>query len=199
MDVALRGLQRGNQAKDERCRCGEPERRRPAAPPADEAARQEAELEAKGEQAGRTGDAEAAQGAVSGRPAERERPPLLTFTPPSSPTELPGVDAYGLRLVATRTLYDRGTLVAHSPSLRPLARDACLRLNQTDLDRLGLTSGDQVTLSAPTGRKVTLTALVEAGVPKGVAAMHVNHDGGDPAELIDVTSPVTTIQVETNR
>jgi hypothetical protein len=33
-------------------------------------------------------------------------------------------------------------------------------------------------------------------VPKGVAAMIVNHDGADPAELIDITSPVTTIQVD---
>ena len=160
-------------------------------------ARQEAQLEAKAEQSEHAGDEDAARGAVDTRPAGPTRPALLEFVPPAQPTELPRVDAYGLRLVATRTLYDRGTLVAHAPSLRPLATPAPLRMNLTDLERLGLTDGSEVTVSAPTGKKLTLAAVADAGVPRGVAAMIVNHDGADPAELIDVTAPVTTIQVDT--
>ena len=155
-----------------------------------DADRQAAELEAKAEQSEQT-----ETGAVDRRPDGPSRPALLEFVRPERPTELPAVDAYGLRLVAHRTLYDRGTLVSHSPSLRPLSPTAPLRMNETDLQRLGLSSGATVTVGAPTGKKVTLTAIADPGVPRGVAAMAVNHDGADPAEMIDITSPVTTIQV----
>jgi NADH-quinone oxidoreductase subunit G len=161
--------------------------------------REEAQLEAKAEQSERVADDDAARGAADTRPTGPPRPALLGFTRPSSSTELPGLDAYGLRLVATRTLYDRGTLVVHSPSLRGLARDASVRMNPKDLERLGLSSGDAVQVSAPTGARVSIVAIADAAVPSGSAAMYVNRDGVDPAELIDVTSPVTTIQVETAR
>ena len=52
--------------------------------------RQEAELEAKAEQSERVGDEDAERGATDGRPAGPARPPLLEFTRPERPTELPG-------------------------------------------------------------------------------------------------------------
>jgi len=159
--------------------------------------RQEAELEAKAEQAERTGAEEAARGAIDERPAGPARPALLQFRAPA-PTDLPAVDAYGLRLVATRTLYDRGTLVAHSPSLAKLAGQASVRMNPADLARLGLEGGARVDVASPR-TTLTLEALADPGVPAGSIAMHVNHDGADPADLIDVTSPVTTVQVSTAR
>ena len=78
-----------------------------------------------------------------------------------------------------------------------MAQPAPLRMNLTDLERLGLTDGSEVTVSAPTGKKLTLPAVADPAVPRGVVAMIVNHDGADPAELIDVTAPATTIQVDT--
>ncbi|HEX2040464.1 MAG TPA: NADH-quinone oxidoreductase subunit NuoG, partial [Acidimicrobiales bacterium] len=69
------------------------------------------------------------------------RPPLLTFTAPEQPAPLPPLDAYALRLVASRTLYDEGTTVQRSPSLAPLAKPGRLRANPYDLDRLGLGDG----------------------------------------------------------
>ncbi|HET7720372.1 MAG TPA: molybdopterin dinucleotide binding domain-containing protein, partial [Acidimicrobiales bacterium] len=123
------------------------------------------------------------------------RPALLEFHRPEKPTELPLVDAYGLRLVASRTLYDKGTQVSESRSLAGLAKPARIRLNPADLARLGLDGEASVVVSSPRG-KVTLDAVADPGVPAGSAAMHVNHDGADPADLIDVTAPVTTIQVE---
>jgi NADH-quinone oxidoreductase subunit G len=159
--------------------------------------RMEAELEAKAEQSARVGD-DAASGAASGRAAGPVRPPLLTFARPEAATELPAVDAYGLRLIATRTLYDKGTQVASSPSLAGLAKPARIRLNPADLSRLGLDAEATVAVSSPRGR-VTLDAVADPGVPIGSAAMFLNHDGADPADLIDVTAPVTTIQVETKK
>jgi NADH-quinone oxidoreductase subunit G len=165
-----------------------------AAAAGSDAERMEAQLEAKAEQSGRVGDGGAASGAAA-TAAGANRPALLEFRRPEKPTELPLVDAYGLRLVVSRTLYDKGTQVAESRSLAGLANPARIRLNPADLARLGLDSEASVVVSSPRG-KVTLDAVADAAVPAGSAAMFVNHDGADPADLIDVTAPVTTIQVE---
>jgi NADH-quinone oxidoreductase subunit G len=157
--------------------------------------RQAAQTEAKEQQSEMVADADAAEGAAPSRRPAEERPALLAFRPPP-PTEPPAVDAYGLRLVATRTLYDRGTLVQHSPSLRGLAKEAKVRMNPSDLARLGLGDAASVTISSSRGRAI-LDTVADAGVPPGSVAMSVNHPGADPADLIDVTAPATKVQVET--
>src|SRR5207248_2501661 len=67
-----------------------------------------------------------------------ERPQLLRFTPASSGREVPAIDGYSLRLVSAHKLYDAGTLVQSAPSLAPLAPGSAVRVNPTDLERLGL-------------------------------------------------------------
>jgi anaerobic selenocysteine-containing dehydrogenase len=106
------------------------------------------------------------------------------------------VDAYGFRLVATRTLYDEGTLVTHSPSLRGLSREARVRMNPADLTRLGLGPAATVAITSPRGR-MTLETIADTGVPPGAVGMHLNHRGADPADLIDAGAAVTAVQVET--
>jgi NADH-quinone oxidoreductase subunit G len=172
--------------------------RRPAAATAESEAAEEAEAEAaeEGEAAGESEGEPAAPGESVVAAARRDQPPQLRFSPPASPTELPGIDAYGFRLVATRTLYDRGTLVLHSPSLAKLPTPASLRMHPQDLGRLGLDTGATVRVTAPAGRSAVLEAVADDAVPRGVVAMHVNHDGADPASLIDITSPVTNVKVD---
>jgi NADH-quinone oxidoreductase subunit G len=161
-----------------------------------DAERQEAEAEAGAEQAARVEDEGADRGARSARRATLPRPALLTFDAPDQPLELPPVDAYGLRLVATRTMYDKGTAVAHSRSLSGLANPARLRLNPADLARLGLPEQARVSVASPRG-KLTLDAVADPSVPRGSAGIFINHEGADPADLVDVTAPVTTVQVQT--
>jgi NADH-quinone oxidoreductase subunit G len=161
-----------------------------------DAERLAAEMEAKQEQAARVGDADSAAGAAAPDRRQQDRPPLLTFDAPDAPTELPAVDAYGFRLVASRTLYDEGTLVTHSPSLRGLSREARVRMNPADLARLGLGAVATVAITSPRGR-ATLETVADAGVPPGAVAMYLNHRGADPADLIDATAPATAVQVET--
>jgi len=147
-------------------------------------------------------DPEAAQAAPRAAAASTDeddattvrRPALLVFRP-GAPTDLPAVDAYGYRLVATRTLYDRGTRNRHSPSLAGLARTSQLRLNPVDADTLGVVAGARLRVSSPRGA-VEVDLTLDPGLPRGSAGLHVNHDGGDPADLIDVASPVTTVKVE---
>ncbi|MEJ7844279.1 MAG: NADH-quinone oxidoreductase subunit NuoG [Acidimicrobiales bacterium] len=141
--------------------------------------------------------AEGEAGAAGEGTATAHRPALLAFRP-GAPTELPAVDAYGYRLVATRTLYDRGTRNRHSPSLAGLARTSQLRLNPIDADTLGVVAGARLRVSSPRGA-VEVELALDPGLPRGSAGLHVNHGGGDPADLIDVTSPVTTVKVETLR
>jgi anaerobic selenocysteine-containing dehydrogenase len=114
---------------------------------------------------------------------------------------VPPPDNYALRLVATRRLYDAGSAVTGSPSLTPLVPSLTARANPYDLDRLGVTTGDQVRVRAPRGDLV-LPAQADAGVPRGVVAVEFNLPGGDTparnavAGLIDAGAPVIEIRLE---
>ena len=107
----------------------------------------------------------------------------------------PSVDAYSLRLVVTRKLYDRGTLVRNSPSLAELAEPATLRLHPQDFDRLGVAAGDDVRITSNRGH-VSVPTLPDPGVPRGIAHLHANKAGGRANVLIDGNAPVTDVRVE---
>ncbi|MET0903174.1 MAG: NADH-quinone oxidoreductase subunit NuoG, partial [Acidimicrobiales bacterium] len=77
-------------------------------------------------------------------------PPTLTFEAPPPPPS-PAVDAYSLRLVAGRRLYDMGTDAQHSPGLAALTTDTVLRLHPHDFDRLGVAAGAGGAPPAPKG------------------------------------------------
>ena len=122
-------------------------------------------------------------------------PDLLAFEPTQA-TDLAPLDSYSLRLVATRKLYDRGTLVSHATSLAKLAPGTILRVNPYDFDRLGVAAGDRVRLRSS---RATLTAeiSVDAGVPRGAASVVFNQPGLHVAALIDAAERVTDVRVET--
>ena len=64
-----------------------------------------------------------------------------TFDTQTAAAELPALDRYSLRLVASRKLYDQGVLTQHAPSLAGLAPGTVLRVNPYDFDRLGVAAG----------------------------------------------------------
>jgi NADH-quinone oxidoreductase subunit G len=107
----------------------------------------------------------------------------------------PLLDAYSLRLVVRRKLYDRGTLVQHSPSLAGLAERATLLLHPQDFDRLGIVPGDDVRITSSRGH-VTVAARPYAAVARGVAVLDANKAGGRANVLIDANTPVTDVRVE---
>ena len=123
-------------------------------------------------------------------------PPALVVFAPGTSTDLAPVDSYSLRLVATRKLYDEGTLVEHASSLAPLAPGTILRVNPYDFDRLGVSTGDRVRMRSP---RATLTAGIVAddGVPRGSASVVFNQPGLHVAALIDAAERVTDVRVET--
>jgi NADH-quinone oxidoreductase subunit G len=124
------------------------------------------------------------------------RPATIRFSPPAHMTPPPPVDNYSFRLVASRKLYDNGTLVQHAPSLAGLTAGGTLRLHGWDFDRLGIDPGGRVRVSSATA-SVVVEAVPDPGVPKGVAAVAVNQPGSPIADLIDAGAPITEIRVET--
>jgi predicted molibdopterin-dependent oxidoreductase YjgC len=109
--------------------------------------------------------------------------------------EPPMVDAFSLRLVASRKLYDQGTLVRHSPSLVGLAEGAAVRLNPYDFQKLGVPAGDEVRVAS--GRTHVLVPVRPSDtVPRGLALLHVNQSGGRVNALLETSAGVADVRVE---
>jgi NADH-quinone oxidoreductase subunit G len=107
----------------------------------------------------------------------------------------PANDAYSLRLVATRKMYDDGVMLRHSPASAGLARSIQVRLNPVDFDKLGVEPGTVVKVESARGHLLTPVAC-DAGVPAGSAAIPFSVDGWAANTLIDSSAPVTDVRVE---
>ncbi len=112
------------------------------------------------------------------------------------PPPLPAAGGYTLRLVASRKLYDAAVSTAQSPAMSGLAPGARLHMNPYDFDRLGVSTGTAVKVKNG-DRAIALEAQIDAGVPRGSAWVAFNQPGVAVAALIDVTAPVTDIQIDT--
>lgn len=120
---------------------------------------------------------------------------MLRFAAPSAaPTPGP-VDAYALRLVTTRKLYDEGTLLQHSPSLAPIAPGPAVRLHPVDFDKVGVAEGGEVRVSSPSG-SVILPVRPDPAVPRGTASVLVNQGGPRIAELLDCSEVSIDVRIE---
>ena len=140
------------------------------------------------------GSAEDAESPVAAERTRPQAPSLLEFPAPPR-TDAPAVDAYALRLVATRKLYDQGASTMHSPSLAGLVSASTARMHPHDFDRLGVEPGAVVTVTSASGA-VSLPAHPDPGVPRGTAAVLFNQPGPPTGSLIDVTAAVTEVRVE---
>ncbi len=120
----------------------------------------------------------------------------VAFSPPDDTTPVPHVDAYSLRLVSSRRMYDRGTLVQHAPSLAGLADGAVLALNPYDFDRVGVDAGTEVQALSHVG-EMFVPVVSDSGVPRGTAAFGYNCPDLDVRALIDNDAVVTDVRIQT--
>jgi len=127
---------------------------------------------------------------------EREGPELLGAPDAADPGSPPAIDAYSLRLVTSRDLYDDGVHVVQNPFFAPLRRPAVLRLNHYDLDRLGVAPGGDVRVTSPRASLV-LPVASDDGVPRGSAFLTYNLGAEGAADLLDAAAIVTDVRVET--
>jgi NADH-quinone oxidoreductase subunit G len=117
-------------------------------------------------------------------------------TPSAASPALPE-DAYSLRLVVGRRLYDQGSTVRHSPSLAPLVPTASIRVHPADLERAGIAGGGTGRLRSSRAN-FEVEAVADPRMARGAAQLWFNlrDDGHDAADLIDVGFPVTEIRLE---
>ncbi len=116
-------------------------------------------------------------------------------TPAAPDAASPANDAYSLRLVATRKMYDDGVALRHSPASAGLARSIQVRLNPVDFDKLGVDDGTVVKIESSRGHLLAPVAS-DAGVPVGSAAIPFSVDGWAANSLIDASAAVTDVRVE---
>jgi NADH-quinone oxidoreductase subunit G len=109
----------------------------------------------------------------------------------------PSLDAYSLRLVAVRKLYDQGTLVRNSPSLAQLAEGTVVRLNPYDFDKLGVPAGEDMRVTSAAGY-VIVPVRPDERVPRSTAVVRLNQ-GGRVNGLFEVGAPATDVRIERPR
>jgi NADH-quinone oxidoreductase subunit G len=133
--------------------------------------------------------------ATSAGPAHPPRDPAIFVFEPPAPASLAPNDAYGLRLVLARKLYDLGTTVQQSPSLAKLAPGSELRVSAYDFDRLGVAPGAMVRVKSARGA-VTTGLARDIGLPRGSAAFTVNQPGVAIRDLLDATERVNHVRID---
>ena len=109
--------------------------------------------------------------------------------------QVPAKDAYSLRLVAGRQMYDGGTALQASPSSAGLVTASAVRLSPSDFDRLGEKADTLVKVISARG-ELRVPVARDAGVPTGSAAISYLGDNSGPHVLIDASTAVTDVRVE---
>jgi NADH-quinone oxidoreductase subunit G len=146
-------------------------------------------------------DPESADAAVESATEElAARPDLHVWDRAVAPPVPTPPDAYSLRLVAARTLYDAGRTAASGPSLTKLATGASLVVHPNDLSRIGVSAeGANVRVTTPRGT-ITLPVLADSATAPGTAFMAFAQPGDvGPNDVVDIAAPVTELRVETTR
>jgi NADH-quinone oxidoreductase subunit G len=123
-------------------------------------------------------------GGLGARWQERDGAAALAPEPSSSEPladpPAPGASE-GLRVTRVPTLWS-GAEIEHSPSLRFLSADGRAEFSVEDARELGVASGDEVELSSG-GERITATAAVRTGVPKGSVFVSGTSLPDGPVEL----------------
>src|SRR5205085_10932046 len=97
-------------------------------------------------------------------------PDLWTWDGTVPDAVVPPRDAYALRLVVGRRLYDNGRMVSEAAALARVRRPFPLRLSPHDAAGLGIESGDDVRVASTRGSQV-LPVAIDPGVPAGIAQL----------------------------
>ena len=129
--------------------------------------------------------------------AAAAQPSTVVFTP-VAPVPAPPPDSYSFRLVATRKLYDLGTIVQAGNHLAGLAPGTSVRVSPYDFDRLGVAAGGTVSVSSP---RATLMMPIhaDAGVARGSAAVVINQADHQVTQLMNIDDVVTELRIETTK
>ncbi len=141
-------------------------------------------------------DADAVPPAAAGTGATGPTvPELYRWAGATEDATVPGRDAYALRLVTGRTLYDGGIAVAASESLVQLVPEPVLLIHPQDRDRIGVEDGASVRVTSAQG-SVTLPVRADAAIMAGTAYLPFNVGDEGVGALVDAGAVVTDLRVE---
>jgi NADH-quinone oxidoreductase subunit G len=124
-----------------------------------------------------------------------DRPSLLSYEVDASQPVIAPHDAYALRLVSGRVLYDQGAITQHAGLLAGLAAEPTVHVSRYDLERLGVPSGGSVRLIGRT--RLVVKVVADDGVPRGNAFVPFNTAGVGAADLIDASQTSIDVRMET--
>ena len=123
---------------------------------------------------------------------------LLTGSSLGSPTasvSARGAAGDGLEVLVTRKMYDAGTILTYCPSLAELSAGARASMNPETAGQIGVSAGDEVTVSG-NGGDVSLEVVVDAGVAPQSIAIEFNQPNASATRLLDVSRIVSAVSVE---
>jgi NADH-quinone oxidoreductase subunit G len=103
-------------------------------------------------------------------------------------------DAYSLRVVATKRLYDYGSLMSASPWLTGLVAEGVIGANPYDLDRLGATTGHEVRIVSSRG-SFTRRVVADPMVTRGTLAVAARGNTEDEAQTLVIDAGVAVVEV----
>ncbi|MFQ5612216.1 MAG: NADH-quinone oxidoreductase subunit NuoG, partial [Anaerolineae bacterium] len=112
-----------------------------------------------------------------------------------APARLPPGPADQFILVAPRALYDGGRLLAEAELLAAHIQQPHVALSQEDADRLGISGGDQVRLTSPSG-STTMAARINRLLPRGVILAPRNLAGFQAETLVRENGLFAPVTVE---
>ncbi len=124
---------------------------------------------------------------------------MLRPTPESTdvftPVDTPRNDAYSLRLIVTRVMYDRGSIVSRCPSGATNPSSPAVRVNPYEFEQLGAVDGERFTLTSTAG-KMSAPLMGDVSVPRGAVAVVFAQPELDVRSLIDHTAAVVDVRIE---
>ena len=123
---------------------------------------------------------------------------LLTGASVGSPrasTSLREQSRDGFELLVHRKMYDAGTILTYCPSLQDLPAGAKASMSAATATQVGVTAGDEVTVSNG-GGQLSLEVVVDDAVAAETVAIEFNQSNATAGRLLSVSSTVTSVSVE---
>ena len=104
-------------------------------------------------------------------------------------------DSYSHRLVLQKKMFDNGTIIQMSPSLKNFTNESEVLINPADYAAMGITDGQLVTLINGE-KKVNVVIRPDIKVPRSIAFAYLNQDGVDLRTLLTDGSESIDIRID---
>jgi len=117
---------------------------------------------------------------------------VLEFADPVPP---PTSSSSGLRLIVDHKLWDNGTMIAYSDSLKGLAEQAVMRISVADAHELGLSEADVIQIDRDRAT-LEVPVAIDPSQPTGVAAMSLGGQGFDVRDLMAADRTVINLRIQ---